>query len=250
MYFTNRKSTRLAPQNYVGRQFHFLTLCCFERSKPFLHPACCETTLNVLRAECAQRNFAAHAYCLMPDHFHLLCEGLSPTSDFLRLVMSFRIKTSRRFAQDPGGVLWQRGYYDHILRARRQAEPVAWYIWLNPVRKGLVSTPQHYPFAGSFTNWKMPSTWSDPDWCPPWKQPPGDRVVVPRELWGYPSEDDRSPPYAPATVILGRMTLPPTATPSLPKVPAGNALPRKCYPIEADRCRFCAPKEVACPSVE
>jgi putative transposase len=170
MYFHQRKSTRLVAQNYLGYQFYFLTLCCFERRKVFVDVTHCEMVLGILNKECVQRKFAGHAYCLMPDHIHLLCEGLDPTSDFLRLVMSFRIKTSRRFAQNPGRVLWQRSYYDHIPRAREEVETVAWYIWLNPVRKQLVSKPQEYRFAGSFTGWKLPSSWDAPQWMPPWKE--------------------------------------------------------------------------------
>ena len=137
-----RKYTRLAAENYVGFQFYFVTLCCSERKRVFVDAGHCERVLELLRMECALRSFAVPAYCVMPDHFHFLCEGVEPGSDFLRLMMSFRIKSSRNFAKEHGSVLWQRGYYEHILRRSEGAELVAWYIWLNPVRQGLVSKAQ------------------------------------------------------------------------------------------------------------
>ncbi|HXJ06721.1 MAG TPA: transposase [Candidatus Acidoferrum sp.] len=125
--------------------------------------------LELLRSECAGRGFVVNAYCVMPDHLHFPCEGVEPDVDLLRLVTSFRIKSSRKFALENGGILWQRGYYKPILRAGDAAELVAWYVWLNPVRKGLVSRAQEYQFAGSFTGWKMPASWSEEEWTPPWK---------------------------------------------------------------------------------
>src|SRR6478736_5459757 len=101
-----RKNTRLAEENYVGFRFYFLTLCCFERKRIFADAGHCKDILEILRSECARRGFVVHAYCVMPDHLHFLCEGIEPSSDLLRLVMSFRIKSSRIFAKD-GGVLWQ-----------------------------------------------------------------------------------------------------------------------------------------------
>jgi REP element-mobilizing transposase RayT len=39
----------------------------------------------------ADRNlFAVHAYCVMPDHFHALVEGLAPDSDLLLFVRNFK----------------------------------------------------------------------------------------------------------------------------------------------------------------
>jgi REP-associated tyrosine transposase len=165
----SRKYTRLAAQNYVGFRFYFVTLCCFGRKRIFVDAGHCERVLELLRTECAVRGFAVHAYCVMPDHFHFLCEGVEPGSDLLRSMMSFRIKSSRNFAKEHGGVLWQRGYYEHILRRGERAELVAWYIWLNPVRQGLVSKAEEYRWAGSFTGWKMPTSRNEEGWRPPWK---------------------------------------------------------------------------------
>src|ERR1700676_792204 len=40
--------------------------------------------------------------------------------------------------------------------ARRICDSIAWYIWLNPVRKGIVSDAREHPFSGSFTvGWPM-----------------------------------------------------------------------------------------------
>ena len=164
-----RKNIRLAPLNYVGYQRYFVTLCSFRRQTVFSDSTSCHHLLGLLEAECASRNFSVPAFCLMPDHLHFLAEGLDPASDLLHLLKSFKIKSSRDYAAHEPRTLWQKGFYDHILRPDENAESVAWYIWLNPVRKRIVSRAQDYPFAGSFTGLKMPASWNAPNWRPPWK---------------------------------------------------------------------------------
>jgi len=164
-----RKNIRLAPLNYVGYQRHFLTLCSFRRQNVFSDPGYCRDLLALLHTECLSRNFSVPAYCLMPDHLHFLAEGLDPASDLLHLLKSFKIKSSRKYAARTAFTLWQRGFYEHVLRPGEHVESVAWYIWLNPVRKRMVSMAGDYPFSGSFTGMKMPPSWNAPDWRPPWK---------------------------------------------------------------------------------
>jgi putative transposase len=105
----------------------------------------------------------------MPDHCHLLLQGLEESSDFLRLMKSLKIKTSRRFWRDENEQLWKHAYFEHILRRPEEIQSVAWYIWLNPVRKGIATQPEAYPFAGSLTGLKMPSGWRNLDWKAAWK---------------------------------------------------------------------------------
>ena len=102
----------------------------------------------------------------MPDHFHFLAEGLIPSSDLTNFVKTLKIKTSRTYQQKCSRPLWQKKFFDHILRPQEQIEPVAYYIWMNPVRKGLTKAVGEYPFAGSFT--KLRARMPSPLWCPPW----------------------------------------------------------------------------------
>ncbi len=164
-----RKNVRLAPSNYLGYQRYFVTLCCFRRQAFFSDSELGRYLLDLLRTESASHNFSVLAYCLMPDHLHFLAEGLDPASDLLHLLKSFKIKSSRKYAARKPRILWQKGFYEHVLRPGENANLVAWYIWLNPVRKRILARAQDYPFSGSFTGMKMPASWAATNWCPPWK---------------------------------------------------------------------------------
>jgi len=55
-------------------------------------------------------------------------------------------------------VLWQKSYYDHVLRRDEDLSDAARYIWGNPVRAGLVDNARDYPYSGSLTigdEWKV-----------------------------------------------------------------------------------------------
>ncbi len=165
-----RKSTRLSRFNYLGPNHYFVTLCCFRRQSLFADQRLASRLLKLLRSESAAKFFRVPAYCLMPDHLHFLAEGMATSSDLLDFVKCFKTKSSRQFSAEFRRVLWQRDFYEHILQYAESVESVAWYIWLNPVRKELVAKPEEYPYSVTMTGWKMPGTWSTPDWQPPWKR--------------------------------------------------------------------------------
>ena len=171
----HHKNIRLSEKNYRGKLRCFLTICCAERKRHFSSGENCGRLLAFLQESAARHSFDVHAFCVMPDHLHFLVQGVKPDSDLLRFVKAFKIKSSREFAAKHGCELWQKKYYDHILREKESMESVAWYIWMNPVRAGIVDRPKDYAFVGSFTM-KIPDVTELPEtWQPPYrteKRPP------------------------------------------------------------------------------
>ncbi len=98
---------------------------------------------------CRKKKFTILAYCLMPDHVHLLIEGSSETSDFRHLMKSAKQSSSQRFAASFKRPLWQEGFYDRVLREDDDPKNVARYVIENPVRAGLVCSALDYPLSGS-----------------------------------------------------------------------------------------------------
>lgn len=172
----HRKNIRLAPQNYLGYGSYFVTICTHLRTAQFSDTSYGRLVLGQLNSLSMRHSFLLHAFCLMPDHLHLLCEGNSPRSNLLRFVAAFKQRTAFAHRNRAGGPLWQTKFYDHILRGSDELESVACYIWMNPVRKGLYEDAASFPLSGSQTmDWKRLSGNSKP-WQPPWKE------VMPGEM--------------------------------------------------------------------
>jgi putative transposase len=87
----------------------------------------------------------------MPDHLHALVEGMRDDCDLRRLARVFKQRSSFQWKRRMKGDLWQRSYFEHVLRDDEDTFQVAQYILDNPVRAGLVKSPENYPFLGSLT---------------------------------------------------------------------------------------------------
>jgi putative transposase len=140
---------RLPGFSYTGVHQYSLTLCTLQRKHAFVNPGVVATTLAQVRQTVSQQLFALLAYCLMPDHVHLLVEGLADTSDLRRFAKLAKQTSGAQYAIDAGEPFWQEGYFDHVLRGDEDAKKVACDIIENPVRAGLASTPFDYPYLGS-----------------------------------------------------------------------------------------------------
>jgi putative transposase len=165
-----RKKIRLPAASYVGLRRYFLTFCCFERRKCFLQRDFNQYFVERLREQSAAHQFNALAYCLMPDHVHLLVGALAVNSNLAPFVKALKQVTGFEFERRTGERLWQRYYYDHVLRPKDEPDSVAWYIWLNPVRAGLCGKSKEYPFLGSLAGSWPPGTRPDSIWTPPKKK--------------------------------------------------------------------------------
>jgi putative transposase len=93
--------------------------------------------------------FAVLAYCFMPDHLHTLLEGQAERADFRLYMHAFKQRSAFNWKRAYGRPLWERSYFEHVLRDDESATTVARYIVDNPVRAGLIASPADYPFSGS-----------------------------------------------------------------------------------------------------
>jgi putative transposase len=88
------------------------------------------------------------AYCIMPDHIHLLLCNAGSTLG--KITNAFKGRVSRRVRQkQPDLEVWQPGYWDHIVRKEEGLYTVMKYVLLNPVRAGLVNFWWDYEWLGS-----------------------------------------------------------------------------------------------------
>jgi len=159
---------RLREFQYVGLKTYFLTICTERRHRAFDNSAFGQWAVSQLLLQSAARGFAVIAYCLMPDHAHLLLQGQTDDADLKGMVLSWNTLTGHQWRQRGGGRLWQRGYYDHVLRDGERPLAVARYILMNPVRGGLVTSADAYLLSGSSEYSVREILAAAQDWKPSW----------------------------------------------------------------------------------
>ena len=126
----------------------FFSLCTARR-RPFLtEPRNAQAVVRALDVDAPLHRSFVIAYCVMPDHFHFVACVAAQGGD----VMSFAEAVKKTTARDLHGLgvalpVWQRSLWDrHARKAEDLGEQID-YILLNPVRRGLCSDPDEWPYS-------------------------------------------------------------------------------------------------------
>jgi putative transposase len=122
--------------------------------------------MAMLRKTCVRFNFTVHAYCQMTNHFHLLLEtaqgNLSRGMRHLNGVYSQHVNRRHGLV----GHLFQGRYKAILVQRESHLLELARYIVLNPVRAGMVESPNQWDWSSY--HWTaanaLPPPWLHTDW--------------------------------------------------------------------------------------
>jgi REP element-mobilizing transposase RayT len=78
--------------------------------------------------------YELHAWCVMPNHVHVMLH-LAEGRELPRVVHSWKSYTAHVIDR---GVIWQREYFDRVIRSPQEFSATRAYIRANPSRAGLV----------------------------------------------------------------------------------------------------------------
>lgn len=147
--------------HYYGAGYlHFITTSCYQR-RPLLGMARNrDLFLEVLESVRRRYRFVVVGYVVMPEHVHLLIgepERGNPSVVMQALKQGFARRLLARLRRDAEprqsslwdiavdeGRVWQHRFYDFVVfTAKKRVEKLD-YIHENPVRRGLVLTPEEW----------------------------------------------------------------------------------------------------------
>jgi putative transposase len=107
--------------------------------------------IDVLRSLAVEKHFRLHDFVIMPDHVHLLVEvcGDMTIEKAMQLVKG---RFSRRLGKELGfkGEVWHRGFTEVQVMNKQSFEAHRAYIAENPIKAGLATTIEEYPFCFRF----------------------------------------------------------------------------------------------------
>ncbi len=104
--------------------------------------------IDVLRSYVAAGKFRVHDFVVMPNHVHLLVTvgadmSIEKAVQFIKGGFSYRVKKDLGYA----GEVWQRGFSEVRVKDRESFLEHRKYIAQNPVKAGLVDSPEAFPFS-------------------------------------------------------------------------------------------------------
>ena len=117
-----------------------ITIACRGRRAFFVDVALADDVTSMLRD-----NSETVAAVLMPDHLHWL---LSSAEGLSRRVARFKSLSTRcAWRRGHRGRLWQRSFFDSLIRGRKSLRAQAEYMLNNPVRAGLALEASCYRWS-------------------------------------------------------------------------------------------------------
>ncbi len=160
---------------------YFFTLVTHERRSFLTSPLARTCLRDAIRNVRSERPIKMVAIVLLPDHLHCIWELPSGDSDYSTRWR--RIKSLFTSAWIAGGgsegmgstsrtkkrerSVWQRRFYEHLIRDEKDLHRCADYIHGNPVKHGLVPRVRDYPWS-SFHRFvelgHYDIDWGDMDW--------------------------------------------------------------------------------------
>ncbi|MBC2717947.1 MAG: hypothetical protein HF978_21815 [Desulfobacteraceae bacterium] len=146
----SRKTNRLSSGNYSGKQIYFITMNTANRENIFIAENIVNEHLTILKHVAHTLGFDVLSYCFMPNHLHLLVAGKHENSELISFVKKYKQISGFAYKRQNGKTLWQKSYFDHVLRKNEDISDFVQYILANPVRKNIVERPRDYLYSGSF----------------------------------------------------------------------------------------------------
>jgi REP element-mobilizing transposase RayT len=133
---------------YLQNPIYFLT-CCAAARRPLLASHQVHNAFLQFCRDAAPRNIFVGRYVLMPDHLHLFVKFSTPPHDLSSWAKSLKNSLSKtlRCCGHPAPH-WQKGFFDHVLRASESYSQKWLYVAENPVRAGLVRIGSEWPWQG------------------------------------------------------------------------------------------------------
>jgi REP element-mobilizing transposase RayT len=145
---TYRKPPRLATlfQEYVP-PLYFITFCTMHR-RPLLANEEVHDRFRRYGDAGISRGVGVGRYVIMPDHVHLFVRLSGPITVgiWVRGLKRAMLHGARECRSDAR--LWQPGFFDHVMRHDESYSQKWEYVRENPVRKGLVSRAEDWPYGG------------------------------------------------------------------------------------------------------
>lgn len=128
-----------------------------------------EKFLTSLGKAAARYAIKIHAYCLMPNHYHLLIE--TPEANLSQSIKWINVSYATYFnrKRNRSGHLFQGRYKAIIVHADEYIKQLSRYIHLNPARAQIVAHVKDYPWSSypAYSGRAKTPEWLETDWLLP-----------------------------------------------------------------------------------
>ena len=153
-----RKRLRLPEYDYGQAGYYFVTICTYQRQELFasivgahlcVRPPSGDSLLITWLHELERKypGVLVDCWAVMPDHLHVILAitGAHTGAPLPEMIKWYKTQTTNTYIQQvkEGKLppfqkhIWQRGYYDHVIRNDTDLSDTRQYILNNPLKRTL-----------------------------------------------------------------------------------------------------------------
>jgi len=137
---------------------HFITFTCYRRLEHLANSHACSVVLRALENTRKRYGLRVFAFVLMPEHVHLLLSEpehgtLARALQSLKSASARMARGARTETVETRTPFWQARYYDRYMRDFDEFSEKLRYIHRNPVKRGLCSSPELWPWSSFRHYW-------------------------------------------------------------------------------------------------
>lgn len=128
--------------------YYFITTITSDRNPIFSVPMNCELLITILTYYKFKNDYNISSFVIMPDHVHIIIQPIleDTISDIMKNIKGSFSRFYNKINNSSGSV-FQKGYYDTIIRDEKQLYEIMEYIHNNPVKKEIVTSAREYKYS-------------------------------------------------------------------------------------------------------
>ena len=146
--FSKRRTPAHPPVvESMGRPIIIFVTVCTDKRKPIL--ANMEAVRLLTGAWHQAGEWLVGRFVIMPDHVHLFCSPATQNPcPLMKWVAYWKSLTSKSWPRRDDFPIWQKDFWDRELRSGESYGNKWEYVRCNPVRHGLVTSPEQWSYQG------------------------------------------------------------------------------------------------------
>ena len=144
---------------------YFFTVVTHQRQRHFSEPRAVQLLADAITKVRDRHPFEIEAQVVLPDHLHALWTLPDGDANYAKRWRLIKETFTRSYCKSSGSPrrtelqrargeqpVWQRRFWEHLIRDERDFAAHLDYIHYNPVKHGLVSAPRDWPHS-TFSMW-------------------------------------------------------------------------------------------------
>jgi putative transposase len=135
---------------HVAEAIYFVTSKTHGNRKFFANKRSAQILLDCIDNFRKEGRYLLLAFVIMPDHLHIMLKP-NGKENISKIMHSIKRGSSRLINQmwSRKGPIWQRSFYERIIRDEKEFWEKVNYVYNNSLRAGLAESPEDYPYSSA-----------------------------------------------------------------------------------------------------